>query len=497
MTGEKEAGIWMCHVTPQRRHKPVIPAKQASLAMDPSVTTVRGSLGPTTTSLRPGPVATAAGEGRDTAAAGAQENWVRRCLVTPPRQRQLAIPAKQASLAMGPTVTTRRGSLRPMTAFLRPGPLATVAGGGRDAAAAGAQENWVRGCLVTPPRQRHPVIPAKQASLAMNPTVTTVRGWLRPATPSLTPGLVATATCEGGDAAAAGPQYTENMSVHGTHKVGKITVRSPCISEVRGKGMWRAWELNLELLTVKPTLNSWNGGRIREHGWDSDTVLDQWDSVQTSAGYAQVHKTDFFPEGVDKRPGTRRDNCWFGIDMSCCVTCEELHTRCWLNSTRITDNLQRGVLKTQRQQGVAPGMLLEMRARLTGGAGDSHPLAALAIFRVHNYETRREYLAGSLTTALALTRAIETMIGRFTGNLPSLLTDVSVNCRGLEPEHIWTLLGCFETYAGALLDLYVLRYVQVRREEYHYPDDWDALQEARREYDEAEHQVWLEGAGRA
>ena len=120
-------------------------------------------------------------------------------------------------------------------------------------------------------------------------------------------------------------------------------------------------------------------------------------------------------------------------------------------------------------------MLLEMRARLTGGAGDSQPLAALAVFCVQKYETWREYLAGSPTTAGALTRAIEKMIGRFAGNLPSVLTDVNANCPGLEPEHMWTLLGCFETYAGALLDFFVIRYVQVCRKEYHNPNYWDAL----------------------
>ena len=110
------------------------------------------------------------------------------------------------------------------------------------------------------------------------------------------------------------------------------------------------------------------------------------------------------------------------------------------------------------------------------------------------YETWKEYLAGSPTTAGALTRAIEKMIGRFAGDLPSLLTSVSVTCPGLEAEHMWTLLGCPETYAGALLDFSVMRYVQVRREEYHDLVDWDALQEACREYDEVEHQVRLEGA---
>ena len=149
-----------------------------------------------------------------------------------------------------------------------------------------------------------------------------------------------------------------------------------------------------------------------------------------------------------------------------------------------------------RDLGVVPGMLLEMRARLTGGARDSHPMAALAILCVQKYETWREYLAGSPRTAGALTRAMEKMIGRFAGHLPSLLTNVSVTCPGLEPGHMWTLLGCFETYAGALLDFSVMRYVQVRREEYHDPEDWDALQEARREYDEVEHQVRLEGANR-
>ena len=88
-------------------------------------------------------------------------------------------------------------------------------------------------------------------------------------------------------------------------------------------------------------------------------------------------------------------------------------------------------------------------------------------------------MAASPATAGALTCAIEKMIGRSAGNLPSLLTDVRVKCPGLEPEHMWTLLGCFETYAGALLDFCVMRYVQVRREEYHEPNDWDALQVAK------------------
>ena len=81
-----------------------------------------------------------------------------------------------------------------------------------------------------------------------------------------------------------------------------------------------------------------------------------------------------------------------------------------------------------RDLGVVPIMLLEMRARLTGGAEDSHPMAALAVFRLQKYNTWREYLAGSPMTAGALTRAIEKIIGRFAGDLPSLLTNVSVTC---------------------------------------------------------------------
>ena len=61
--------------------------------------------------------------------------------MTPPRQRQPVTPAKKASPAMGPTVTTLGSSLGPSTASLRPGPVATAAGEGRGAAAAGAQEN--------------------------------------------------------------------------------------------------------------------------------------------------------------------------------------------------------------------------------------------------------------------------------------------------------------------------------------------------------------------
>ena len=57
-------------MTPPRRQTPAVPAKQASLAVESTVMTVRGLLG--LTSLRPGPVATAAGEGGGAALAGEQ-----------------------------------------------------------------------------------------------------------------------------------------------------------------------------------------------------------------------------------------------------------------------------------------------------------------------------------------------------------------------------------------------------------------------------------------
>ena len=200
--GTRRTTVEMYPVTPPQRHKPMMPAEQAGLAVDPAVVTVKGSLVPTAASIRPGPVATAAGEGGDAAPAGAQENWVQRCLVNPPRQQTPAVPAKQASLVIESTATTVRGSLG--LASLGPGPFATAAGEGGGAAAAGAQESWVWMCLVTPQRRHTPVFPAKQASLAMESTVTTVRGSLGLA--SLGAGPVVTAAGKGGGAAAARAQ---------------------------------------------------------------------------------------------------------------------------------------------------------------------------------------------------------------------------------------------------------------------------------------------------
>ena len=252
----------------------------------------------------------------------------------------------------------------------------------------------------------------------------------------------------------------------------------------------------------------------QEEGWDSDAVLDEWDSVRTGDGFTEVHVTEFFPDSADDRPLDPEgqllvwDRHVLLRDLRGAVHQVPVHMdrdyrqfAAWCpdqlenvifiaGATVLLNNV------SLRDLGVVLGMLLEMSARLTGGAGESHPMAALAVFRVQKYETWREYLAGSPMTAGALTRTIEKMIGRFAGDLPSLLRNVNVTCPGLEPEHMWTLLRCFETYAGALLDFSVMRYVQVRREEYHDAEDWDALQEARRKYIEVEHHVWLEGANR-
>ena len=168
------------------------------------VMAVRDSLGQTTAPPRPRPVTATAGNGDDAAPAGAHQNWVQKCPVTSPRRQTPAVPAKQASQAMESTVTTVRGS--PGLVSLGPGPVATAAGKGGGAAAAGEQWGWVCRTVVTTQRRHAPVFPAKQADRVMESTVTTVRGSLGVA--PLDPGLVATAADKGGGAAAAGAQQS-------------------------------------------------------------------------------------------------------------------------------------------------------------------------------------------------------------------------------------------------------------------------------------------------
>ena len=65
---------------------------------------------------------------------------------------------------MGPALTTSGGSSGPMTAYIRPSPVATATGEGGGAAADVAQETMVRMCPVTPPRRHKPVIPRSRAA---------------------------------------------------------------------------------------------------------------------------------------------------------------------------------------------------------------------------------------------------------------------------------------------------------------------------------------------
>ena len=74
-----------------------------------------------------------------------------------------------------------------MKTCLRPSPVAAIAGEGGDAKVNGAQVTKVTICPVPPPppRRHKPMMPAKQVRLAMDPTVTTLRGSLGPTTASL------------------------------------------------------------------------------------------------------------------------------------------------------------------------------------------------------------------------------------------------------------------------------------------------------------------------
>ena len=134
--GAQKVGLGMCPKNTPRRPWPVIPAKTAKLAMGSAATAMGSSLGSTTAYLRPGPVATATGEGGDAAAAGALESSVRRCLVTPPTAPPAGDPREEGQPGDGPYCDNIGVSLSPSKASLRPGPVATAAGEGRGAAAA-------------------------------------------------------------------------------------------------------------------------------------------------------------------------------------------------------------------------------------------------------------------------------------------------------------------------------------------------------------------------
>ena len=122
----------------------------------------------------------------------------------------------------------------------------------------------------------------------------------------------------------------------------------------------------------------------REEGWDSDTVPEEWDSVETGEGFGEVHKTVYFLEGVDERPLDPEgqllvwDRHVLLRDLRGAVHqvrvqldrdyrqfaawCPEQpkHVIFIAGATVLVRNV------SLRDLGVAPGMLLEMRARLSG-----------------------------------------------------------------------------------------------------------------------------------
>ena len=106
-----------------------------------------------------------------------------------------------------------------------------------------------------------------------------------------------------------------------------------------------------------------------------------------------------------------------------------------------------------KEHGVQLGMLLHVRPRLSGGVGDSQPLAVLALFRVQKYETWRQSPAGARQIAGAFTRANQPMVRRFSGDVPAPMADVEKVCPEIASDNLWPLLGVFERYAGAILDL--------------------------------------------
>ena len=277
--GAQGTKVRMYPVTTLRRGKPMMPAKQASLAMDPTVTTVRGSLGATTGSLRSGPVVTATGEGRDAATAGAQENWVRRCVVTPPRRQTPAVPAKQAILAMDPTVTTVRGSRGPTTASPRPG---SGDGCWRGQGCSGGRSTGDLGTEMPgdPPAATHAGGSREAGRPGDGPYCDDGQRLARS-------GLPQTRSSSG--------SCWRGRGCSGGKSRGELSTEVPGSPPVAGKA-----DLGVVDCAADDELVEW--WKDREEDWDSDAVLDEWDSVQTGDGYAEVHKTVFFPEGVDQRP---------------------------------------------------------------------------------------------------------------------------------------------------------------------------------------------------
>ena len=90
-------------------------------------------------------------------------------------------------------------------------------------------------------------------------------------------------------------------------------------------------------------------------------------------------------------------------------------------------------------------------------------------------------MVGAPHTIGAFTGAIAHMVRSFSGDVPAQMVEVEKVCPGMASDHLWPLLGAFKTYARAISDFTMPRYVQVHRNEYHSEEDWDALQEARKD----------------
>ena len=156
--------------------------------------------------LQQSPVETFKGDSGGANATSTRRSTVQVCPVGPSRRDKPVQPAWRAGLGINLTVMAVEESLGQTTTPPRPRTVTATAGGGSDAAQAGAHQSWVPTCPVPSPRRQTPAVPAKQADRVMESTVTTVRGSLGLA--PLDPGPVATAAGKGGGAAAAGEQWS-------------------------------------------------------------------------------------------------------------------------------------------------------------------------------------------------------------------------------------------------------------------------------------------------
>ena len=156
--------------------------------------------------LQRSPLEAFKGDSGGTNATSTRRTTVQVCPVGPSRRDKPVRPVWKAGLGINLTVMAVEESLAQTTTPPRPRAVTATAGGGSDAAQAGAHQNWVRKCLVPSPRRQTPAVPAKQADRVKESAVTAVRASLGPA--PLDPGPVATAASKSGGAAAAREQWS-------------------------------------------------------------------------------------------------------------------------------------------------------------------------------------------------------------------------------------------------------------------------------------------------